>query len=100
MNAAIFDGATDGNALQDQMKQGLHVGDSRTLNVYSTSLRANPPWLPPGRFLLGYATFPWNYASAPWNDGVVITYTSIPGTSISGGTQYGQGKVGSSLRVK
>lgn len=58
-----------GSSAETQAKNALHVGNATTLNIYSAG----------GCGYLGWATFPWNYASAPSKDGVVIYYASVPG---------------------
>ncbi|CAE6365517.1 unnamed protein product [Rhizoctonia solani] len=61
---------------QTEMKQALRRGNATALNVYSvgfTNIR-NPR-------LLGYATFPSDYATDPLDDGVVIRYSTVPGGS-------------------
>lgn len=78
-NNSTWFNATPGSSAETAMKNALHVGGSTTLNIYSTS----------GGGYLGWATFPWNYASAPLKDGVVIDYRSLPGGSY--GSQYGLG---------
>ena len=52
------------------MKQALRVGGADTLNVYTADL---------GHYLLGWATFPWNFTAESWRDGIVILYASLPG---------------------
>jgi hypothetical protein len=69
-NAAWFN-AGSGSANEVAMKNALRQGNAKTLNIYTTN----------GGGLLGWATFPWNYAGNPSYDGVVILYSSVPGGS-------------------
>lgn len=52
------------------MKNALHQGTADDLNLYTCN---------PSGGILGYATFPSDYASAPKKDGVVMLYSSLPG---------------------
>jgi hypothetical protein len=61
-----------GSKAERDMKRTLHRGTASTLNVYVTKLSNN---------LLGWATFPWNYAGNPTQDGVVVLNSSLPGGS-------------------
>ena len=54
------------------MKNTLRQGDASTLNVYTVGFTRN-------RKLLGYSTFPKDYATFPTRDGVVINYSTLPG---------------------
>ncbi|MFE1168589.1 zinc metalloprotease [Nocardiopsis sp. NPDC058789] len=55
---------------RDTIRSELRQGGPETLNVYTTQL---------GSGLLGYSTFPQDYAEAPDADGVVIAHDTLPG---------------------
>jgi hypothetical protein len=61
-----------GGSCETQMKTALHRGGKNDLNIYLNNM---------GGGLLGWATFPWQYASAPTMDGVVVLTASLPGGS-------------------
>jgi len=70
---AYFNGPRD-----QRMKKKLHVGNARTLNLY---LNGGGPRNSP---VLGWARFPWQYASAPHLDGVSVNIASLPGGRATG----------------
>jgi hypothetical protein len=59
-----------GSTAESQAKNALRVGGPQTLNLYSAN---------PSSGLLGWATFPSDYARAPTMDGVVVLFSSLPG---------------------
>jgi Pregnancy-associated plasma protein-A len=70
-NVNWFNAGPD-TAAEREMKTALHVGNAGVLNFYTNNA---------GGFLLGWATFPFWYASDPLMDGVVCLYSSLPGGS-------------------
>ncbi|KAG8821618.1 hypothetical protein FRC17_009774 [Serendipita sp. 399] len=80
-NADWFRNVYRGNAQQTAMKNALHSGDAKVLNIYSVGFKTSS--------LLGYATWPWSYAGNNKDDGVVILYSSVPGGATP---NYNEGK--------
>ncbi|HEX8746502.1 MAG TPA: zinc metalloprotease [Pyrinomonadaceae bacterium] len=64
--------AGPGSKTEREMKSALHTGDAKVLNFYTNNA---------GGVLLGWATFPSDYARDPLMDGVVCLYSSLPGGS-------------------
>ena len=59
-----------GSTTEAQAKAALRKGGKESLNLYLANI---------GGGLLGWATFPSDYAARPSMDGVVLLYSSIPG---------------------
>lgn len=58
------------------LKKVFRHGNASALNVYTVGLAEGD-----GQGLLGYATFPMDFAEKPLNDGVVLLYSTMPGSS-------------------
>lgn len=58
---------------EEVIKKSLHKGDALTLNLYTAN---------PSGGILGWATFPWDFAQNSEMDGVVIHHDTLPGGAL------------------
>jgi Pregnancy-associated plasma protein-A len=79
-NADWFYDLSPNTPVERQAKAATHVGDARTLNIWTTS--------GPGYF--GFAEFPSWYRRTPQLDGIVLDYNSFLGGQY--GTDFSLGK--------
>ncbi|KAJ3506282.1 hypothetical protein NLJ89_g6960 [Agrocybe chaxingu] len=79
-NAVWFSrlGPYDTVSMENEMKRLYRKGGASTLNVYTVGFEVGQ-----AAGLLGYATFPSDYASNSIDDGVVLHHGSVPGGSAS-----------------
>ncbi|CAE6493645.1 unnamed protein product [Rhizoctonia solani] len=80
-NAKWFN-EVDKNQLTLDMKNKLHTGTAKDLNIYTVSFMNSKRG--------GFATFPWKYTKEPKLDGVVMKWNTTPGGGLS---NYNQGKI-------
>ena len=84
-NSQWFNQVGPDSTLQTTMKKTLRQGGVADLNVYTVGFVSGS-----GAGLLGYSTFPADYASDPTDDGSVILFSSLPGGSTP---TFNEGKV-------
>ena len=73
---------TNGSVEEAQAKTALRKGTADDLNIYTAN---------PGGGIMGWATFPADYARAPVRDGVVLNFASLPGGAAA---PYNEGDTG------
>jgi hypothetical protein len=73
-----YENAGPGTPQQDAMKATLRRGGPATLNIYTVGFVNVEP-----AGLLGYATFPADYAGNPGDDGVVISFATLPAGTLT-----------------
>jgi hypothetical protein len=76
LNSTWFNDVSPDTDVQTVMKNALRQGDAKTLNIYTVGFNNDD-----AQGLLGYSTFPVDYAGNPMDDGVVVLYASLPGGS-------------------
>jgi Pregnancy-associated plasma protein-A len=65
---------TPGTLQEKRAKRALRQGTADDLNLYTAG---------PGGGLLGWSSFPWDYAGTPRLDGVVVHHATLPGGSLA-----------------
>ena len=78
LNDTWFHNAAPNTDLQADMKKSLRQGDIKTLNIYTVGFTTSSAY-----GILGFSTFPADYAGNPTDDGVVILYSTLPGGSMT-----------------
>jgi hypothetical protein len=81
-NPEWFYNLSPGSSVERTAKAATHVGDARTLNIWTTN----------GPGYLGFATFPSWYKRSPQLDGIVLDYNSFTGGAY--GTNFSLAKTG------
>jgi len=81
-NPDWFYNLSPGSSVERTAKAATHVGDARTLNIWTTN----------GPGYLGFATFPSWYKRSPQLDGIVLDYNSFTGGAY--GTNFSLAKTG------
>ncbi|PPQ75325.1 hypothetical protein CVT24_007038 [Panaeolus cyanescens] len=75
-NPDWFNNIAPGTKEEQTMKEMYRQGGPADLNVYTVGVREEG-----AKPLLGYSTFPMEYAARPLNDGVVLLHSTLPGGS-------------------
>jgi pregnancy-associated plasma protein-A len=68
-NSFWFENMEPGSEAEAEAKTALRNGGANVLNVYTANV---------GGGLLGFASWPWDYADNPKLDGVVLLYSTLP----------------------
>jgi hypothetical protein len=71
-----FLGTAPDSRQETAMKQLYRNGTKAALNVYTVGFQN-----PDAAGLLGIATFPMDYSSAPQSDGIMLLYSTLPGSA-------------------